>query len=121
MCMCIVCYVSISLVFMRMTGCYSFGYGCLLIFLCLSCTERVVHRVKDWKSQQTAAPTAAQTSDVLSRTVSAFSALRADKDLSLVRLIALEFKDADVPVTVASASASLQSPKHLIFIGEIRL
>ena len=77
----------------------------------------MVIRLKEWKqhsSTQTPLPTAAQVSDLLFRTVGAFSSLRTDKDISLARLAGLDFKDTDVPLAIASCSYALHSSKHLI-------
>lgn len=72
--------------------------------------------MKEWK-QQSPAETLSNNqivSDILARTVSVFSVLKLDKDLSLVRVCALDFKDSEFPLAVFYSSHAHQSPQHLI-------
>lgn len=73
---------------------------------------RATARIREWKQQHSTA-TATQLSAQFERMTLAFSSLRVETDMSLLRL-AIDFKDADVPLSVATCSAAKSSPQQLI-------
>lgn len=75
-------------------------------------TVRACGRLREWKQEHPAA-TAAQLAAQFERMASAFCSLRVESDISLLRL-GTDFKDANVPLAVASCSAAKASPQHLI-------